>query len=1016
MELRILSWKCVKSAAVRWLGGAMVWALVLGCMTMGLSSAYGQSATGGIRGMVGDPTGAVIPGATVVVFTTAGKEAGKATSNSAGDYEIQGLPAGVYGITATAPGFAAEDIAHVVVTAGQIHEVNATLKIAVAQQEVQVHAESLQHISTSPENNANALVIKGNDLNALSDDPNELESELQALAGPSAGPNGGEIYIDGFTGGEMPPKSAIREIKVNNNPFSAEYDRLGYGRIEIFTKPGANKFNGEFMIAGQDSSFNSKNPLLGTNPEPPYYSYFMHGDVNGPLTKNSSYFASGFGRHGNDVSVLLATDPASLVVGADGQVTGTQLRGSFTSPSSFLAISPRVDVQLGKANTLTARWEYHRFSRTNSLGGAYSLPSQATSSTNTENTLQLSDSLVLSKTLVDAIRFQYRRVHNQGSAVSSLPSYSVQAALTGGGNPSQTSSDDENDFEIQNYFSGMVGAHSLNFGLRVRTYSDKNTTTSGSNGSYSFPSLNSFYGCYSAKYTANAAPSTCKPQQYTYTKVNNPVAQATVADGALFYQDDWTVSPKLTFSYGLRWETQTLISDKSDFAPRLSIAWALNGGGKKHKRASTVLRAGYGWFYDRFTVPNGFGASVPYVINTVHQNGKNLETYIESPTANGPNIPFYQYVTQPISSSSGSAGGFSAPTTYTIAPHMKAALDMEAAVGVDQQLMKNMTGNVTYVFSQGIHQFFTDNLSAAAVFPLADAMNHQYPSAPVAPPATNNLQYQSGGFYKESQVMVTLRAMYRDVNFSTSYTYSNAKGDTSGLGSVPSVSSYPGLDYGRTSFDVANRLMFFGNFTLPFQVSAAPMLVYNSGSPYNVTIGTDLTGNNQFNARPAYAPSADCAGENPNAPNRRYYSTKFGCLDTQPFGTNEKMIPYGIGTGPSNISVNMRLSKTIGIGPKVKGGSAAFGGGHWHGPGGLNGGGLSGNRGGGGPMGPRVARRYSLTLSAFGQNVLNHTNLSSPSGVLLSPTFGQSESLAGGFFGHSASGNRTINLMAMFNF
>ena len=79
------------------------------------------------------------------------------------------------------------------------------------------------------------------------------QTDLQALAGPSAGPNGGQIYIDGFTGGQLPPKSSIREIRINQNPFSAEYDKLGYGRIEIFTKPGTDKYHGQ--ILGQREFF-----------------------------------------------------------------------------------------------------------------------------------------------------------------------------------------------------------------------------------------------------------------------------------------------------------------------------------------------------------------------------------------------------------------------------------------------------------------------------------------------------------------------------------------------------------------------------------------------------------------------------------------------------------------------------------------------------------------------------------------------------------------------------------------
>ena len=110
-------------------------------------------------------------------------------------------------------------------------------------------------------------MISGKELEALPDDPDELQSDLEALAGPSAGPNGGQMYIDGFTAGQLPPKSSIREIRINQNPFSAEYDQLGYGRIEIFTKPGTDKLHGQLFADGNDSSFNSPNPFAG--PEQP---------------------------------------------------------------------------------------------------------------------------------------------------------------------------------------------------------------------------------------------------------------------------------------------------------------------------------------------------------------------------------------------------------------------------------------------------------------------------------------------------------------------------------------------------------------------------------------------------------------------------------------------------------------------------------------------------------------------------------------------------------------------------
>ena len=204
------------------------------------------------------------------------------------------------------------------------------------EQQVQVK-EDTQGVSTSPDENANSIVIKGKDLDALSDDPDELQSELTALAGPSAGPNGAQIFIDGFTGGQLPPKSAIREIRINQNPFSAQYDKLGYGRIEILTKPGTDKFHGSAMIMGNDSSFNSLNPFV--TEEPPYYTVFVNGNAGGALGKKASWFSSVFLRDNASNSIINAVvlDPSS---------NPYNYTAAVANPQSRLDISPRFDFQL----------------------------------------------------------------------------------------------------------------------------------------------------------------------------------------------------------------------------------------------------------------------------------------------------------------------------------------------------------------------------------------------------------------------------------------------------------------------------------------------------------------------------------------------------------------------------------------------------------------------------------------------------------------------------------------------
>src|SRR5499425_1636910 len=263
------------------------------------------AAVGGLNGVVTDPSGGVIAKAAVRLTNASGASYGT-TTNREGFFEFKGLAPGAYTLKAVAKGFAllTQDVE---IVAGQSKQVNISLVIQIEEEKVEVTDQSTR-MDVDPANNAGTVVMKGKDLEALSDDPDELQSELQALAGPSAGPNGGQIYIDGFTGGQLPPKASIREIRINQNPFSSEYDKLGYGRIEIFTKPGTDKYHGQVSILGNSSALNSQNPfLIGT--EPDYHSLQYMGNVGGPLGKKASFFFDVQRRNIDEVVIINAIVP-----------------------------------------------------------------------------------------------------------------------------------------------------------------------------------------------------------------------------------------------------------------------------------------------------------------------------------------------------------------------------------------------------------------------------------------------------------------------------------------------------------------------------------------------------------------------------------------------------------------------------------------------------------------------------------------------------------------------------------
>ena len=172
-----------------------------------------------VRGEVFDPSGALVPGASVTLAT--GGHASRVKTGKDGTFSFPPVPSGFYILTVEAAGFSSLTKSEVKVQPGGTEFQKLTLAITV-EEKVEV-SNQRNGVSLDSNENAGATIIQGADLDALSDDPNELQNQLRAIAGSSAGPNGGQIYIDGFTGGQLPPKSSIREIRINQNPFSAEF-------------------------------------------------------------------------------------------------------------------------------------------------------------------------------------------------------------------------------------------------------------------------------------------------------------------------------------------------------------------------------------------------------------------------------------------------------------------------------------------------------------------------------------------------------------------------------------------------------------------------------------------------------------------------------------------------------------------------------------------------------------------------------------------------------------------------
>ena len=911
-----------------------------------------QSGRGFLKGLVTDPSGAVVVQATVTLTSPSGQTF-TADSNHQGAYDIKNIAPGKYSLTVTSKGFSPYQLTDVEIPAeGQTLDVQ--LGIEAAKQQVTVEDEGT-NVEVSASSNASQTVIKGKDLEALSDDPDELSDELQALAGPSAGPNGGQIYIDGFTNGQLPPKNTIREIRVNQNPFSAQFDSLGYGRVEVFTKPGSDKFHGQFMFMDNSSILNSKSPFAPNQPD--YNTRMINANVSGPISKKASFFFNVEQRNIDDVSVINALyDPA----------TGDPLNATVRNPHTRTNISPRVDYQLSTNNTLTARYEFERDNEDNRGISTYTLPSQAYNDRETNHELQLSDTQVLSPRVINETRFQFTRDNQNQFAIDNSPTINVMQAFTGGGNSLGTVGDTNNRYELQYYTSMALGKHFIKYGGRLRASHEISTSTSGFNGTFTFNSL--------TDYLNN------NPSQFTRT-FGVPSATVNYVDVGVYAEDDWRIRPNLTLSYGLRLESQNQIGDHADWAPRIGIAWGLGSGKSAPK---TVLRAGFGMFYDRF--------SQGLILTSIRQNGSNQVQYISLDPAS-----FYPAI--PDQNSPDLVG--SSPTIRRISPNLHSPYTIQTAVTLERQLGKAGTASVTYLNSRGEDTFVSQNINAPTLYDPADPCANR----PLGD-CNNVYQYQSAGIFRQNQLIANVRMNTAKFSLFSFYMLNYANSDTSGAGSFPSNPYNLMADYGRASFDTRNRFVLGGSFNAPYHFTFSPFIIANSGRPFTITLGQDLNGDSIYNDRPTIATDL-------NRPS--VVQTKYGNFDTNPIA-GQMLVPINSETGPASFTINMRVAKVFGFGKEGASGSGPQGGGgggdRRHGPGGFG-----GPRGGHGPWGGGATtnRRYNLTLSLHAINLLNTVNYGSPVGNLSSPDFGISKTLQGGPFGSNVAVRRFF-MQAQFSF
>ena len=926
-----------------------------------------------LRGVITDPSGARIPRATVELRGPNGAQT--QTTDANGQYEFAAVPAGRYDVQITAPDFKSDQ------KQGFAINGTATLNVQLAletQSQVVTVQEEATAVSLDPDANASATVLNKTELETLSDDPDELAQQLQALAGPGVGPgNGGQIYTDGFSGSSVPPKSSIREIRINSNPYSAEFDSPGNNRVEILTKPGGDTVHGQFSTQFNNENFNTRSPLyVQSSSLPPYKNLLWNGNLAGPIKKNKASYTFDFNRRDiTENAFILATN-------LNSDLTTHNVNEALLTPQTFTSFTPRFDLAINSNHTLTVRYEDTRQEFDNVGASGFRLAETAYNQKTRSHVLSATETALLSPMLVNETRFQFSRFNRQSLTHGSSVGISVQDAFTGGSAPAGNSSNTTSRWELTNMSVLNHGPHTLKWGARMRQSFNNDLSLNNFNGTFTF------FGGTGPELDANNAPIPGTAVQLTALDVYQrtlllqrqgltvaqiraagggaslfslnagaPLTRVTQFDLGAFLNDDWKIRPNLTFSYGVRYEMQTNIPDSRDWSPRLGLAWGIDGKGTTP--AKTVLRSGGGVFFNRV----GDFAT----LNAIRYNGVTQQSYLLTNPDFFPNIP----------STASLASSVQPQTIQLLSPKMQAPQLILGNVGLDRQINKYLRFSLNYNELRATHFIRSRDVNArlpeTGLFPYGDS--------------TVRMMTETTGFARQRQFVINPTFNYKKItlfgNYTLSYTYADFDG--------PPADHYNlRADYTRAFGDVRHRLNIGPTFPIPFKLMVNTLFIFNSGAIYNITTGLpDPSGDGSAVQRPALVslPAATCTGAT-----LRYVS-QFGCFDLQP-SPGTPTIPKNFGRGPGNANMTLRLSRTWDLMKKETPGAAAAA----------------------APAGAAAAAKYHVTLSAYAINPLNHPNFAQPDGNLTSPFFGKPLSLQGTFSPGNATYNRKVTFQVQMTF
>jgi Carboxypeptidase regulatory-like domain len=776
--------------------------------------------TARLRGTVFDPSGAVIPAATITV-SRGSKIVVEGNTDATGNFLFELAP-GNYRLEVTAPDFMPRQ--QNVRLTPNTRPLSISLALAAVNEAVDVAATD-DRVSLDQDANLTSTIISGDAVKDLPEDEDALMAQLRSLAsGGGAAGTTATLVVDGFVNGQLPLRDQIQQIIIDQNVFSAA--NRGGPRIQIITKSGGDSWRGNVNLDYNDQSLNARNPLDANRPKKQQHSLNMtYGGpvIPGKLTMRFS--ARTLQRDQEGTSILAVTQ--------NGKIN----QGVF-SPTRNQHLNLNGQLSLTRNNTLNFGVNYNINELRNQGIGGFTLAERATNFKGHNWTVNLRERAIVNPRLISELRFSI--FHNQNSLlpVTEAIAINVLDSFNSGGAQNRTRRRGTN-YDVGNTIR-WTAKPNVNLEIGTDFSANKNYSSSETDyfGVFTFSSLDDYLSG--------------RPVTFRKT-TGDPVVNVGQLEFETFVQADWRVNKKLNLGAGARYEVQQNLHDYNNLAPTFQIAYQPWSG--------TVLRAGGRLSYATYPIAN---------TETVRRQGGSthqVETVILNPS-----------YPDPFANSSSSTTTTNNASIRTRDAKLVAPYTINSAVTLEKNLKRGWRFSTSLDITRGVHIIRTRNINApypGTPLPedLFDQLNSFNPAVqavardqvdrmrPLYPNIGNVYQFESTGESFSKNVGVRV---YTPDNFTVhrvgirglvQYTLGWAYDDSS------AVNQYDWRpDWALSSSDVRHRFTTNLSLKFPKDASLSVLIFANSGRPYSLTTGRDNNGDQTTNDRPFGVPRNSLTG------------------------------------------------------------------------------------------------------------------------------------------------------------